>query len=230
MKNTAIRNACIAGAAFGILQFVGILLPGNPPNLNSSPAKIQAFLLDKRQQFVISAVLQVIALPLLIWFTAGLRSLVRGDGSDASADVLSTAVAIGGAVLAALTSVSCAASMITLYSTPLQSASAEAYGIIWNLSLVSLMLAFAGGATLVGAASVGLMRQSRLPNWYNSIGFVIAVAVLALSAIGITRAQNGTAGLLGGILMLAWITITAAVLAIRPAESTVVARGSVATA
>lgn len=230
MNNKQIRNVGIAGAIFGTSTLVCMLLPGAPPDPKSATSEVQTYMLDKRNVLVFGAVVQVLTIPLLVWFISGMRDLVRGDGSKSGADVLSGATAISGAVATSVTAVAGTVALATLYSAPLRdSADGDLAAAMFNMSAVVFMIAIGALATFTGSVSIGLLRQGRFPDWYNKAGIVAAVVMLAAGAIGVTQMENIGIGFIGALLFMLWITITGGALAIRPeAKSTVTSQRATA--
>jgi hypothetical protein len=92
------QYAAAAGALFVVLFVIAQLIQGNSPMLDDDPATIAAFFHDNHRALLVAAVLEGIAVALLLTFTVGVALMLR----DAGHTTLGGVALAGGVAAAAI--------------------------------------------------------------------------------------------------------------------------------
>ncbi len=174
------RFGAIAGILFVATVVVASAITGVPPEPEDSDEVFQAFFVDKHDQLLAQAWLIGFSAPLLLWFGAAVRRLLRDDGQDRGflPDVfLAGATANAGLLIVAMAvQVAIVRSAARIDATTLR-----AVGLDFGAAVVALLGFILASTAFAFATSV---RSSRvLPRW---------TVVLALVALFVNLA--GTVG------------------------------------
>ncbi|TDO29999.1 hypothetical protein EV643_1428 [Kribbella sp. VKM Ac-2527] len=174
------RTTGIAGIVFVALAVAIVILGGDADFSRDDAALEDFFVRDTRQaQAFTAVVLLPLAAAALLWFVAGIRSLLRAG--DDGGGMLSSAAALGGGVFAATFLVG----MTTSNAVSAAMAFTDAYQFDAGTARLTLILgiilttaSLAGAAVLVVATSLAGRRSGLLPTWFSRSGYVVAVLAL----------------------------------------------------
>jgi hypothetical protein len=174
------RATGISGIVFVVLAIAIVILGGDADFSRDDAALEDFFVRDTRQAQAITAVaLLPIAAAALLWFVAGIRSLL--SFGDDGAGMLPSAAALGGGVFAATFVVG----ITTSNSVAAALAFTDAYQFDAGIARLTLILgiilttaSLAGAAVLVVATSLAGRRSGLLPTWLSRSGYVVAVLAL----------------------------------------------------
>jgi hypothetical protein len=174
------RTTGITGIVFVTLA-IAIVILGGDADFSLDDAALQDFFVrdTRRAQALIAVALLPLAAAALLWFVAGIRSLLRAG--DDSAGMLPSAAALGGGVFAATFLVG----MTTSNSVAAALAFTDAYEFEAGITRLTLILgiilttsSLAGAAVLIVATSLAGQRSGLLPTWFSRSGYVVAVLAL----------------------------------------------------
>jgi hypothetical protein len=180
MDMSSRRTTGIAGIVFVALAIAIVILSGDADFSRDDAALQDFFVRDSRQaQAFTAVVLLPLAAAALLWFVAGLRSLLRAG--DDGGGMLPSAAALGGGVFAATFLVG----MTTSNSVAAALAFTDAYQFDAGIARLTLILgiilttaSLAGAAVLVVATSLAGQRSGLMPTWLSRSGYVVAVLAL----------------------------------------------------
>jgi hypothetical protein len=205
------RWAFLGGVLYVVLFVIGtIVIYGDQPDTSSAPAKVIAYYSDSghRDKINVGWILIGLAVFFFLWFIAALRRAVAGiDGER----ILTTVVAIGGSIYAAL------AFAAVSVEQGLKTMSDDTYQhrvfpeLIHAADDVSWVMHATGAAALgamIIAASLAFMRARAWPGWAGWLGVVIGILTLASVAF------------FPQFLFLAWILVVSIVLFLRETRAT----------
>ncbi len=174
------RSTGIAGIAFVVLAIAVVILGGDGDFSRDDAALQEFFLADARQaQAAAAVVLLPFAAAALLWFVAGVRSLLSAE--DDRVGLLPAAAGLGGCFFAATfavgmtTSNSVAAALAFTDAFQFDAGFAR-YTLILGIILTTASLA--GAAVLVVATSLAGGRSGLLPRWLCRSGYVVALLAL----------------------------------------------------
>jgi hypothetical protein len=174
------RVTGISGIVFTVLTVVVVILSGES-DFSATDADLQRFFVDSTQQGLAFAAVVILpfAVAALLWFVAGIRSLLRADDRPASA--LPAAAALGGGVFAATFLIG----MTTTNAVFTALTFTDSYQFDAGVARLTLILgtvlttgALSGAAVLVVATSMAGGRSGLLPRWFARSGYVVAVLML----------------------------------------------------
>jgi hypothetical protein len=173
------RTTGISGIVFVALAVASVILGGDADFSRDDAALEDFFVRDTRQaQAFTAVVLLPLAAAALLWFVAGIRSLLRAG--DDGGGMLASAAALGGGVFAATFLVG----MTTSNAVSAALAFTDAYQFDAGIARLTLILgiilttaSLAGAAVLIVATSLAGQR-SGLPRWFSRSGYVVAVLAL----------------------------------------------------
>jgi hypothetical protein len=205
------RWAFLGGVLYVVLFVIGtIVIYGGQPDTSSAPAKVIAYYSDSghRDKINVGWILIGLAVFFFLWFIAALRRAVAAvDGER----ILTTIVAIGGSIYAAL------AFAAVSVEQGLKTMSDDTYQhrvfpeLIHAADDVSWVMHATGAAALgamIIAASLAFMRARAWPGWAGWLGVVIGILTLASVAF------------FPQFLFLAWILVVSIVLFLRETRAT----------
>lgn len=179
MDPSSRRTTGIAGIVFVVLAVAAVLLVGND-DPGRSDQSLRDFFDDTREGLALAALVVLpVCVAALLWFVAGVRSLLRTG--EESAGALPSLAALGGGVFAALFLAgqtlgnSVAA---TLAFTDRYRFNAGDARLMMVLSIIVTTVALSGGAVFVAATSYAAQRTGLLPSWMVWSGYVVALLSL----------------------------------------------------
>lgn len=178
MSPSSRRVTGISGITFVVLAIALIMLGGDQ-DFDSPNKSLQNFFTDSGQQN--KAVAAIIILPLaaaaLLWFVAGLRSLLQAEAPTG----LPSAAALGGGFFAAAFLVGVTVSnavTVAMAFTDTYTFDARVARLTLILGIVLMTGALAGAAVLITATSLAGARIGLLPVWFARTGYVVALLSL----------------------------------------------------
>jgi hypothetical protein len=172
------RSTGISGIVFVVLGVVVVVLSGENDFTQTDGALRGYFVDDARQQQAVAAMLILpLALAALLWFTAGLRTLLQADAGSG----LPSAAALGGGFFAATFLVGVTVSN----SVAVALAFMDRYAFDPHEARLTLLLgivlttgALTGAAVMITATSLAGRRLGLLPAWFTRASHVVAVLAL----------------------------------------------------
>jgi hypothetical protein len=205
------RWAFLGGVLYVVLFVIGtIVIFGGQPDTSSAPGKVIAYYSDSGHRDRINAGWILIGLSVffLLWFVSALRRAVAAvDGER----ILTTIVAVGGSIYAALTLGAAA------IETGVKTMSDDTYQhrvfpeLIHAADDVGWVMHASGAAGLAAmiiAASLAFMWARAWPSWAGWVGVVIGILTLASIAF------------FPDFLFLAWILVVSIALFRRESRAT----------
>lgn len=180
MDMSSRRTTGIAGTVFVALAIAIVILSGDADFSRDDAALEDFFVRNTRQaQAFTAVVLLPLAAAALLWFVAGIRTLLRAG--DDGGGMLPSAAGLGGGVFAATFLVG----MTTSNSVAAALAFTDAYQFDAGIARLTLILgiilttaSLAGAAVLVVATSLAGQRSGLMPTWLSRAGYVVAVLAL----------------------------------------------------
>jgi hypothetical protein len=199
------RSLALAGIVATVLIVVGAFLPGSPPKVDDSSAKIAKFLVDNSDQIrwggFIAALGSVV---LLGWLGAVWRLLRRAEGG---APMLAVGAAAGAVMAAALFNVGgvlLGVMGIVGPATMGASTTRTLYVVYNNVGAAGAM----GLALFVGAFAIVILQTAVLPRVMGWLGALLALALLGSGgAIASTRDFFFVLGVIGFLGFALWTLI-----------------------
>jgi hypothetical protein len=178
MNPSSRRVTGISGIVFVLLAVAVLVLTGDQ-DFDSSNQSLREFFVDngRQNQAVAAIVLLPLAAAALLWFIAGLRSLLQADARSG----LPSAAALGGgffAVTFLLGATVSNAATIGLAFTDRYAFDPREARLTLILGIVLMTGALAGAAVLITATSLAGERIGLLPKWFARSGYVVAVLAL----------------------------------------------------
>ena len=204
---TPARAAALGALGFAAGVFVqnAFLLVGMPDA--SAPASEAAtWLTENRARAGAASALVGVNLPLLLLFTASLRSLSRDTpAARLGVDLGSFAVVVLAAVFAVVAATQIAATLIA------DGGATPAFASLWTLHNAAFSISFTAlGVTLLGF-SIGAYSAGLSVRWQRSVGLVSA-ALLLVAGLSNTAVAAGSpmiyVGLAGFALWIVWLVST----------------------
>ena len=174
-----------AGIAFVVLILVTAFLPGSPPKLSDSSAKITKFFVDKADEMrIVTYVGGLATVAVLLWLGALYRVLRRAEG----AAQLSVSALAGGIIAAALTTtggVVLGAVAILKLQNGIEPAGVRFFYVLGNMLVIA---AGFGVIVLIGATSLIVARTGIMPKWIAVLGLVdVLLWFVATGAVTSTK-------------------------------------------
>lgn len=190
MPARTVPTALIAAAISGILYFLGAFVPQNdgPPVETAGADQIRSFLAAHDAGIRVGAAAAALAIPLILVFTTSLARLIRAQipGSQ-----LADLVVAGGVLVAVWHWLVMAGTSMTLVQrldgydlARVDDATLRGWYGISNFAHVFADLGMAGIATVMGAASIAILRTRFVARWLGWLGIVLAAAG-AIGTIGV---------------------------------------------
>lgn len=218
------RVAAASGiAAFAAILVALFLLPADAGG--ESAADIAARYSDGSEAYLRAAFAEGLAVAFLIVFVGGLRNgIARAEGQ---ARTLSSAVAIGGTVAAALQLLGFALIATLAYRTA-GDADADVVIALYDLSSITSGFSFFALAVFSFAAGTAMIRTGAISKMLGlaslALGALNLAAAGSLSQDGIFSAHEGL-GFLAFALLYIWVLVASIVMLVRPATRAVARRG-----
>ena len=180
-----VRWAALAGVVYVVLFVIGvILIYGNSPSSDSSPAKVIAYYSDSghRDRMSVGWVLVGLSVFFFLWFLSALRQVVRRlEGGDLLLTGLTT---IGGGVYATLT-LAAASVEVGIRTMSDDTFHHQVFpGLIHAADDASWMLHASGGAgvgAMIIATSLAGLRAGAVSSWVGWLG--VAAGIIGLGLI-----------------------------------------------
>jgi hypothetical protein len=211
------RWSALGGIAFVVLVALTAFLPGEPPKVTDSAAKIATFFADKESELRWSAFIGGLAFLAVFWWAGAVwRLMRRGEGGVPRLAIL----AVGGLVFANAMAglaglINSAVAMRTVAGVGGAQSAKTFYVIGW---VIGGAVAFGVAAFLFGFSAV-IIRSGVLPRALGWFGAVLGVVALASGAtVASTRDVFFALSLIMLVGFLLWILI-ASVLMLRSAPA-----------
>jgi len=191
------KYAALGGVLFVVLNIVGMVLVGTPPESDDSNAKVLEWFADKEDGIKISAFLGGVSLIALLWWFGSLwRRMATAEGGRHRLSVIAFAGLTGFGV--AWMTASAIQAAVAARTIDLGAASGFFYALSNNLMYVA---GFFVAAHLI-AINVLSMRSTLFPAWTVYLGLLGAAGFL-VSTIGMVK-ESGPFMMIGGISFLVW--------------------------
>lgn len=173
--NTYQRALATTGVLFAVLITAAFLITSNQPDETASAGEAFAYWSDHKTAEFVSALLVHLAAVMLVFFGAGLRSMLRsGEGEESAYSVL----VFGGAVFAAV-GFAVAGLTALATATAADQGSQEAVYTLNQLNAVNWIPFTAGLSVMMLAAGIGGLRTLALPRVAAWVAIVLGVAFLS---------------------------------------------------
>jgi hypothetical protein len=202
-----------AGVVYAVGIIVASVIYGSQPKVGASTAKLVSFYDGDRTRILVATIIFCFSFLNLMWFGAAVASVLRdaGMGGWANAATASTA-ALGALLFLRMTVRAALAFSIAGAGHPEITSALNEFG--WVLTV---LLAFPA-AMFVMSGSFGLWRARIISSGYFSAGVAAVILVLlggtTLASDGFW-APDGAYALIGEIVLLVWIAVVSAFLAMR---------------
>jgi hypothetical protein len=195
------RYAALGGFVFVILNVIGSFLPGTPPAIDDSNAKVTAYFKDNASNIKISQYLAGIATIGLLWWLGSLwRMMCRAENERPRLAVVA-AVSLGmGGALAMVSAVFTAETAIYIDQVD------TGAKLFFTLSLVAISGAGFFIVAFLSAVCALNYRSRMMPLWTSYLGWLAAAGFL-VAAYGVASDANalGVIGLLSFLVWCVWI-------------------------
>jgi hypothetical protein len=168
------RALAISGIVFVALIVAAFVITTNQVDENASVAKAYTYWSDHKTAEIVSALLVHIAAVSLVFFGAGLRSMLRGgEGEESTYSV----IAFGGAVFTAV-GFAVAAWVSLAAATAADQGAREAVYTLNQLNSVNWIPFTAGLSVMMLAAGIGGLRTVALPKVASWVAILLGVGFL----------------------------------------------------
>ena len=188
------RSAGGSAVIFAILLLVTGFAAGSPPQADDSVTKIAKYFADHRGVMLVSLLLQLIAVPLAIWFFAVVRQAVAGDPVDNALGL----AAVAGIVLAGAMALAGNAVGAAIIYVKDATFIGDIIRFMYELQTLLFISTAAGILTASGATAWAAHRTKRLPAVAVWLGLLAVVGnlVAMFASLGASAAMIGFAGFL----------------------------------
>jgi len=190
MSDRTVRWGGVAAIVFVVLILVTVVSGGSPPAADDAASKIRDYFVDHRGGLLFANVLGLVAIPVLLWFGAVFREVVRGDET---ATALGTASLAGLLVTAPMAMVGGALQVSLIYDDGLvNKLGDDTVRVVWGAQAL-LFGATAAGLTLFSlTAGLAIHRTRALPGYTMWFAFLCTLGnIVAIFSV----ADAGAAGL-----------------------------------
>jgi len=204
MNAKVARSAGASAIGFVVLVVITIIISGSPPASDADKIeKIREYFIDHRGAILTGGVLQLLAVPLVIWFFVNVRQAVRGG--DAATNALGMA-AVAGIVLGGACALGGQAAIgSTVWTKGFgESLSDDVVLVVYNLQSLLFVSASAGIGLAAGASAWAGKRTGALPAasvWLGALA-VVGNLVAIFSFLGSGALVLGLAGIVTFLLFL----------------------------
>ncbi len=208
------RYAALGGIAFVVLTLVANFLPGAPPSLDDSPAKIAKYFDDHAGGIQAAQYLNGLGVIALLWWFGSLwRLMTRNEAERPRLAVVAlTGLAFGGVFALASSAMT---SMAAMQIDDL----AGGAKVFYSLSFVLIGTSGFGIVAFLGAVSALSYKTKMLPMWVTVVGWIAAAGFLVASLSSASDANAlGFVGLLSFLVWCVWI-VAVSVLMYRPTSA-----------
>jgi hypothetical protein len=234
--NSHDRGALLATAISGLLYVLLVFVPqvDGPPVETASAGQIRSFFADNTSGLSAVATAGVLAIPLILVFTASLARLIR---SRLAGSPLADLVVAGGVLVAMWHWLVVAVASTTLVQaldgtkvTTVDDATLRGWYGLTNFSHLFADLGMAAMATVMAATSIAALRTGLFPRWIGWLGLIFATGG-GIGTIGITMAWSPLSNIwfLGIFGWWIWSLIVAATCGLRLRRSTLQTTPALAT-
>lgn len=209
------RYGLLGGVGFAVLILISSIIPGAPPQLDDSGAKIAEYFSDHDRALRLATFLAGLALIGIVWWIGSLwRVMRRAEGGEPRLAV----VAFGGLLFSGAMAFSGMA-LQSAIAMRIDSLGDDGAKFFYTVAAVLFALTNFGIALLVGSVSALALRTKFLPDWLAWAGAgVAALAVISGAGCASERGVFTVLGLITLLLWLVWIVAVSLVL-YRPSES-----------
>jgi len=207
------RWSALGGIAFVVLVALTAFLPGSPPKVTDSAAKIAKFFADKESELRWSAYLGGLAFLAVFWWAGAIwRTMRRAEGGVPRLAILTLGGLVFANVMAALSGLMFSAVAMRGVVGVGGAASAKTFYVIgWVIGSATVF----GVAAFLAGFSVVIIRTAVLPRALGWFGALVAlVAVVSGGAVASTRDVFFTLSFVAFLGFLLWALI-ASVLMLR---------------
>lgn len=193
------RWAPLTGVAFVVLAVVGVLVGGEPPDVDSPVQEVIDHYVDNKSSVQAGAFLIALAALLLVFFGGYLRSVLsvaEGPGGILSAltlvglAIVAIGIAIDTTILFALSEA----------AEDIEPAAVQSLQALWDNDWIPFIV---GTQVFLISAGLSIVRHAALPKW-------LGWAALVLAVIGFTPV-----GFVAFLAMGLWIAIVSLILTFR---------------
>lgn len=211
------RLGLAGGVVFVVLNVVGALIAGTPPDPDSSGAKILEYLGDHDGALKFGAVLTGLALFFGLWWLGSLwRVMSAAESNGPRLSVVVVAAMVLGGALATVTSGLASAAAMRVDTLGEANAS-----LIWSLGFVMLGLALGAQSIMMAALAVLTWRTKFLPTWTAYIAALSAIGgLIGVGAAGSQATAVVGIGFVSFMLWSLWILVASIVLMMRKPATT----------
>lgn len=200
--------AAATGIAGVALLVIGTFLPGSPPAVTDSKAKVIHYFVSHHRRGLGGEILVGLGLLGLIWFVGTLSSAVRGKGQERPAAI----VLAGGAILVGIAFLGTAINTALFFSVAHDTLLARP---LYITSVVATTLIGFPAAALIYAVTIAAARSHMFPRWYHWASGLAALALLfsggAFAAKGFYSPTGGYS-IISFIVFVVWVVVTALLL------------------
>jgi len=198
------RVAAVSGVLFVVLLVVSGFLPGTPPKLSDSPAKIFRYFTDHQSSVQLATFLGGLAvIPGLVWGSALWRRLRAAETDGRSAVIAITGLVVAGAVAISAGAIN-ATSAVRIHDL-------GPSGAKFFLTLSTFMgagTAF-GLAVLVGGTAVAALRSHAFPTWFGVVSAALTVVWIVAGLAGAYAGDGVQAiGFIAFLIWAVWVLVT----------------------
>jgi hypothetical protein len=195
----------IAGVA-GLL--IGTFLPGSPPTVTDSRAKVIHYFVSHHRRGLVAEIIIGLGLLALIWFFGTISSAVRSKGQERLA-----AIALAGGIAAiGIAFIGTAINTALFFSVAHDTLLARP---LYITSVVATTLIGFPVAALIYAVTIAVARSHMFPRWYVWLSGLAALALLfsggAFAAKGFYSPTGGYS-IISFIVFVVWVVLTAVLL------------------
>ncbi len=195
--------APLTGIVFVVLLVVGVIVRGEPPDLDSPAQEIVAHYSDDKDSVIAGSILIGLAPVFLLFFAGSLRSALRR--AEGEGGVLSAVALVGGAVFAV--GIALDATISVALAETVDDIEPSAVQALQALLEYGFVPGTVGAVVLLVSSGISIVRHGALPQWLGWVAIVLGVAFATTFFI---------AFLLAGI----WILVVSVVLAMRAGAAT----------
>jgi hypothetical protein len=207
--NTTAPARAAAIGAFGFAAGVAlqnfVLLVGMP-DAAASTTEAATWLAENRSRAAMASALVGVNLPLLLLFTAALRTLTQDSpGARMWIDLGSFAVAVLAATFGVVAATQVASTLLA------EAGATPVFTAVWSLHNAAFPISFAALGTVLVGFSVGAHAAGISPGWHRGVG-LLAAGLLLVAGLANAAVAGGApivyVGLMGFALWLVWLITT----------------------
>jgi hypothetical protein len=199
-----------------VLFVIGSFLPGSPPALDDSRAKIVHFFASNHRSGLVGSILGGIAFIFFLWFASHLAATLRRGGEDRLAGV-----SFGGAIVALGLAGLSGTLNTALFWGAARHAPLTAKPLYTTAVIATTIIGFPVAAWIWGTA-IACWRSKILPVWYAQASALAGLVVLfsggALAHSGF-YSPTGAYAYIGFVVFLAWLLVTSWLLIVRAEQA-----------